>query len=336
MPRDDEYLAFGQVLEMLAQDNVPISSSVLYALSGLGTAATRQMREYWPSLPAARRRRIIETLVESAEANFELDFNAVFRSTLQDQDGRIRQLSIDGLWEDQSVTLVSPLVRALREDPEPLVRAAAAASLGRFVLLAELDELEERRAQLVREALLETARNVHESLDVRRRSVESIAYYADPGVHTIIAEAYADDREAMRLSAVFAMGRSADTGWASIVLQELSSSDPAMRYEAARASGELEIKAAVPALTELIDDPDREIQLAAITSLGQIGGASARKMLEQCVLLDDEILCEAAEDALREIMMTGASLDLLVIDPEDGAGGDDDLDIEDLDEDLED
>src|SRR5690606_36751293 len=80
-------------------------------------------------------------------------------------------------------------------------------------------------------------------------------------------------------SAVFAMGRTCDNRWNDIVLREIDNADPANRYEAARASGELEIKEAVPHLARLAQGPDREIKEVAIWSLGEIGGSYAMKIL---------------------------------------------------------
>jgi len=118
----------------------------------------------------------------------------------------------------------------------------------------------------------------------------------------------------MRISAVFAMGRSVDKVWSDAVLKELSSTNPAMRYEAARACGELEVNDAVPALVQLIADPDREVQAAAIAALGQIGGPRARRALERCLRSADEVVSMAAEDALGDLELGQQPLDMLVHD----------------------
>ncbi len=84
-----------------------------------------------------------------------------------------------------------------------------------------------------------------------------------------------------------------------------------MRFEAARASGELEYKVAVPRLIELLEDVDREVQSAAITSLGQIGGKNAREALIALIEGDDEIAREVAQDALDELEFASGSQMLL-------------------------
>jgi HEAT repeat protein len=266
-------------------------------------------------------------LVESAEANFELDFNALFRVTMEDEDDQVRTSSIEGLWEDEGASLVAPLAGMLRRDAAMSVRAAAAAALGPFMLLAELEELDQRHGQLIRSALMEAIDNPDEHVEVRRRAVESIAYLGEDCVRDIIAAAYEEPDQAMHISSVFSMGRSADPFWSEIVKGELSSSDPAMRYEAARACGELEVREAVPELIQMISDPDREIQAAAIASLGQIGGKAARRALERCCRVGDEVMQLAAEDALAELELGEQPLNLLdhELDMEAGEGDDDDL-----------
>ena len=72
--------------------------------------------------------------------------------------------------------------------------------------------------------------------------------------------AYADDDPKMPATAVFAMGRSADPYWKRTAAARTVFPDPQMRFEAARAVGELEFKAAVPCLIELLLDPDRELK----------------------------------------------------------------------------
>jgi len=313
MVTDYECMAFEEAWQQLVAGPRTLSSQILYGLSGPSAAEVRLFKQRWPSVPLDRRREIMGVLVNSAEANFELDFNALFRVTLLDEDGEVRTLSIEGLWEDEGITLIAPLVRILRHDSVTSARAAAASSLGRFVLMAELEELDERHAKLVRGALLEAIEN-REVLDVRRRAVESIAYWGEECVREAIAAAYRDTEESMRISAVFSMGRSVDPIWSEIVQHELENANPAMRYEAARACGELEVKDAVPKLINLVSDPDREVQFAAIAALGQIGGQSARRVLQRCLHSSDEVVSLAAEDALAELELGQQPLDLLFLD----------------------
>jgi HEAT repeat protein len=110
------------------------------------------------------------------------------------------------------------------------------------------------------------------------------------------------------------MGRSADTRWDQEVQRELFSTNPEMRYEAARACGELQLSEAVDMLEELADDADAEVQQAAIWALGQVGGERAREILERYCHGRDEALRSAAEAALEEFEFLHGDLEDLFAD----------------------
>jgi HEAT repeat protein len=309
---------FEELLKKLGDRQTPLSISSLYGLSHLTRAEAQLFQEVWSLVDAGRRQWILQSLVDIAEASFEVDFNPIFRLCLNDEDAVVRSRAIEGLWEDEDLTLAGLLVRLLRDDPSESVRAAAATSLGRFVLLGELEKIEAAPAMMVEDALLGAIYDPHETLEVRRRAVESIAYSGQAQVQDIIEMAYYDDEEKMRISAIFAMGRSADPLWHEMVIAELDNPDPEMRYEAARACGELEASAALSALIYLIEaDPDPEVQEMAIWALGCIGGKEARRVLEACCESEDEALRQAAEEALDELDFLGGHLDLLLFESDD-------------------
>ncbi|MBL7184035.1 MAG: HEAT repeat domain-containing protein [Anaerolineae bacterium] len=305
---------FEELLQQIGDSENRLSISSLYGLSGMDKAETLLFQKTWPLIAVERRCQIINLLVEIAEASFEVNFDRVFRFCLGDEDEKVRAAAIEGLWEDHDTALLNPLITMLRDDPSISVRAGAATSLGRYVLLGELVKIKARHFALVREALLETIRSPFEDLEVRRRAIEAIAYSSEEGVREIIETAYYDEDERMRASAVFAMGRSADPYWSDLVVNELESSRPEMRYEAARACGELELSATIPLLADLINDPDREVLEAAIWALGQIGGNEARRILYDCYREDDEFLCEAVGEALEQLDFMRGVLDISLED----------------------
>jgi len=152
--------------------------------------------------------------------------------------------------------------------------------------------------------------------------------------------AYYDDDERMRASAVFGMGRSCDRRWRAIVLKELENASPAMRYEAARASGELGIRRAVPILALLVDDVDPQVHEASIWALGQIGGPDAKRILGDAYSDADEATVDAIDEAMAEIALQEGSLDLTLYKVDKEAAGelvdDELLEDEPLDDDLSD
>ncbi|MGE5265683.1 MAG: HEAT repeat domain-containing protein [Acidobacteriota bacterium] len=312
--KDKLFVDFKGALENLRDLDAALSLSALGALSGVNRQELADFASLWVRLPTERRQRASQMMVEMAEENFKNDFNLLFRYMLDDEDAQVRVHAIDGLWEDEDVALVKPLVGFLRSDPDPGVRAAAADSLGRFVLLAEYDRLPQKAmADLVHDALLSTIRSGLETTDVRARAIESLAYWSEDLMRDIIAAAYEDDNAQMRACAVSAMGRSADTYWRKTAAGELESPDPRMRFEAAVAVGELEDRESVPRLIELLEDSDRQVQSAAITSLGQIGGKPAREALHRAAESEDEVIRSLADEALQELDFASNS-DLLLFD----------------------
>ena len=248
----------------------------------------------------------------------------------------MRATAVDGLWENESTSLIGPFLGMLRHDPSPEVRAAAARGLGRYVLAGELERLEAPvQSRLVTE-LLTVLRIRAEGVSVRRRALESVAYSCSPEVLEALELAYYHEDETMRLSAVLGMGRSCDHRWRSAVLRELGSDSPAMRYEAAVASGELALRQAVPTLARLIQDPDRQVSNAAIWALGQIGGDPAKQVLTAAYDDADEDTEAALDEALAEHALAEGDLSFLLYDfqqdPEEDVLLDDDVPIWDADD----
>jgi HEAT repeat protein len=285
--------------------------------------------EIWPTIPVQRRRQVIQELLEISEVNFEVDFNPVFLTALGDEDAEVRTGAVQSLWEYEAPNLIAPLVHLLKADESASVREAAATALGKFIYLRELEEIDLHEANLAEEALLEKIHHPTEDINVRRRAVESVAYSSNPGITEIIETAYYDDNEKMQVSAIFAMGRNADMRWLPRLIGELDNPNAEIRFEAARACGELEARAAVDKLVELIDqDPDQEIQEMAIWALGRIGGDSAREVLEACLENENEALALAAEEALDELNLFDDTLMLYDFEA-------DDFDEEDFDDFLD-
>jgi HEAT repeat protein len=303
-----------ELLEQLDNEKQAIPFSRLYPLSDLDREQVAEFRLAWEALSEETRRRLIHALAEFAEANFEVNFDAIFRIALEDADNEVRATAIDGLWENEELDLIGPYLAMLRNDPSPRVRAAAASGLGRYVLAGELEKLVQPIQARIMSELLTVGLLAGESIEVRRRAVESASYACTPEVHDMLEMAYYDDDEKMRISAVVGMGRSCDQQWKSIILEELESESPAMRYEAAWASGELMLPQAVPILARLIHDPDRQVSNATIWALGQIGGQQAKQILINAYDDADEDTEVALDEAMAELALTEGELDLALYD----------------------
>jgi HEAT repeat protein len=192
-------------------------------------------------------------------------------------------------------------VQLLQSAEDVELRAAAAAALGSYILDGELEELDAALAMRAEQALMAVLADGREPAVVKSRALESIAYSGELGVRQLIEDAYYSPDEARRLSALVAMGRSADVRWRRLARAELTNPDPAVRAQAAFACGELEAKSALPELLQLLLDEDQAVRLAAMFALGHIGGARARDALQTIVETGDEVEALAAEQALEEL-----------------------------------
>ncbi len=321
-------------LEQLTETSGTVPFSRLYAFSDLTGDRLLMFCTVWQSLPEERRRRLMHALVELAEAAFQVNFDAIFRHCLQDPDDEVRATAIEGLWENEQPSLIGSLITALRSDPSARVRAAAATSLGRFVLAGELERLEETIQARILQELMTTFHLADESIEVRRRAIESAAYACIPEALDALEIAYYDEDQRMRMSAIVGMGRTCDSRWRGIILEELANPTAAMRYEAALAAGEMMLQAAVPLLGRLLGDADTQMRDAAIWALGQIGGAQAKQLLLELYEEADEDTQAVVEEALAEQALYEGDLDFTLYDISPDL--DEDLwfdDEEDLDED---
>lgn len=309
--------SFKELLQQISSD-IELHTGHLYALSRMDQEALSVFQSQWPNIAPQRRRDIMRELVEISEANFEVYFDPIFLLGLADEDGQVRASAINGLWENESPALIGPLVHLLKTDNEVLVRSAAATALGKYIYLRELEELDRNYAVLAEQALLETIRQGAEDIEVRRRAIEAVAYSGEDGIADIIESAYYDDNEKMQVSAIFSMGRNADKRWLAQVTAELDNPNNEIRFEAARACGELEACEAVSKLVMLIEeDPDLEVQEMAIWAIGRIGGPQARIALENCLESENDAIALAAEDALDELNLFDGSFDLFNFDEDD-------------------
>lgn len=294
-------LPIAEIIVSLSNPDEPLINSRLAQLSNLSAEELKPLDQAWEAIEPKRRQQIISRLVELAEDNFELNFDSIFKGRLKDPDDEVRSTAIDGLWESEETSLIEPLINLLEEDKSEKVQAAAASALGKFALLAELKKLRPSYKSKISRALLAIINDKRKPLEVKCRALEAAAPLSLLQIKQAIMEAYNSDEPRLKISALFAMGRSCDHSWLSILLRELTSADVEVRYEAAGACGELGEKEAVPYLIGLASDPDVEVQLAAIKALGRIGAPEAKGCLEQCLDSPSEIVRQAAEQALYEL-----------------------------------
>ncbi|MFN8440601.1 MAG: HEAT repeat domain-containing protein [Caldilineaceae bacterium] len=306
----------------------------LFSLSDLTRSDVEFVWSRWPKLPVALRISVIEQVVETAQDELQLAPSDFLRIALRDENATIRRLAVEGLWEDESEDLIGPYIQMLQRDPDAEVQAAAAAALGSYIYLGELEELAPALAMRVQQSLFEALEDESQPLLVRCRALESVAFSSDEGLRQLIEEAYYSPYEELRLSSLRAMGRSYDLHWRKMAQTELQNPDPAMRAEAAIACGELENKAAVTELIGLLADEEQTVRLSSIYALGRIGGKQARTALRHVAAGSESEEAQAAEEALDEMLFLSEVAAMVEADNDMAAAeseleDDDELDIED-------
>ena len=290
-----------QYLNALADNERPLRNTDLMSLSDMTSEGLDLLRDVWPDIDAERREDVLTRLIELSEDNLDADFIDLFRFCLSDENPEVKARAMEGLWECDDRTLVTPLTTLLEQDPSAQVREAAATALGKFAALSQTGKMLSKDGERIKESLIQAIENSEESQEVRRRAVEAVAPFSTPEVHEIIQDAYESDQFEMRCSAVYAMGKSCDPQWLPIILAELRNPHAAMRHEASNACGELGEEPAVPHLIPLFDDDDHQAQVSAISAVGAIGGSLAKKALLRCLKSSDDLAVEAAQEALDNL-----------------------------------
>lgn len=289
----------------------PVPIHLLYRLSDMSESEFHEFDREWPNVNPERREVIVRHLADISEENYIVDFGPVFAYMLDDEAAGVRAAALDGVWDSTDTRLIEPIVMLMQRDESGLVRAAAARALAHFVLLGEWGQIDRSQTRPIVEALLAEHERPAASLDVKRATLEALAAADDPRVADAIISAYDDGPFELQLSAIFAMGGSADQRWLPIIQEELSSPSPDMRAEAAQAAGAIGSADMIDSLETLLDDEELEVAIAAVYALGQIGGDRAFGLLSDLSeSSENDELVDAVDDALEEMEWLGGEFDM--------------------------
>jgi HEAT repeat protein len=317
-------IPFSKLIDALLDESTPFSPRYLHRLSDLQPVDSVSLTQTWPQISIRRREALLEDLEEIHIADDLLSFEEVARVALKDSAPGVRRRAINILREYELVDLLPTFVHMSEHDPDAEVRAAAATALSTYIYLGEVEEISPKRLLLVEECLLRLVNSTEPPL-VRRRALEALGYSSRKEVVPLIEEAYASTDIDWLVTALYAMGRSANTRWKQQVLKMLDHKRPVVRAEAASAAGELEIKSAVPHLLELLEDVDLDVRMASIWSLSQIGGEGVRAALENLLeITDDDEEANQIDNALENLDFTEEMKDLSLLEiPDEGSELDD-------------
>ena len=294
-------MSLEQFLESLTGDSTDLSQSDFIEVSDLMPEELGQFVRTWFTIPVERKRWTISTMVELTEDNPELDFSAVFKLCLKEHDETVLENAMEGLWEHEDRSVINGLINVLHSSNSPRVRAAAAVALGKFPVLVQEGKILAKDEDAILNSLMKVLDDPDQPVEVVRRSLEAVAPFNTERIRDLVDKSYKSDDLQLKSSSIFAMGRTGDASWLPLLIKELQSPEPGIRYETAHACAELAEDEAVPHLIALLEDDDYQVQLAGISALGKIGGPLAKKVLVNCVKEGDAALEEAARVELENI-----------------------------------
>ena len=308
-----------QLLDAMLNEEKPLHPSYIYRLSDLTEEDLDVLQKSWPKVAAWRRKAIMEDVEEIGQNDYVLSFEEFARYGVQDNEPGVRELAVRSLWEYESRDLIPLYLELLASEDNYNVRAAAATALGKYIFLGEIEELPASTQRRIEDRLLDIV-NGKENVLVRRRALESLGFSSREEIPALIENAYNAGSVDWLVSALFAMGQSANKDWTPWVISKLDSDNPEILLEAVRAAGELEISESVPRLIDLLEEDDYDLRMTAIWSLSQIGGEGVRARLEDLYdETDDEDEADFIDSALDNLDFTEdiALFDLLEVPEED-------------------
>jgi hypothetical protein len=327
---EENSVPFSEVLDKTFHAD-PIPVHLLFRLSDLMPEDWERFKQAWAKADDERRRVIMRHLADIMEEAYFVDYSPIFKLGIEDAAPDVRVAALDGLWDSTNTRFVAPLIQMMQRDTSEEVRVAAAKALAHYVLLAEWGQMPKRVSAPIIEELLAVYENEQTAVSVKRAALEGLGAAAHPRVETLIQEAYDSPFQDMRVSAVFAMGNTADDKWLNTILAELENPDIEMRLEAIRAAGMMGRSDAVDPLSDLVDHEESDVRAAAIVALGKIGGDQPQLLLGN--LLDDpdyEDLHELIEETIEEMLLLGGELDILEYMEGESTFPDDEFDDEEL------
>src|SRR3989304_1330075 len=91
-------MEFSEYLAQLKDPPERLSVAGLQQLASLEREEAAALRGAWPDIEAERRRQVVHLLVDLAEDNVDLNFDALFFAALEDEDAEARADAVRGLW----------------------------------------------------------------------------------------------------------------------------------------------------------------------------------------------------------------------------------------------
>ena len=227
--------------------------------------------------------------VDSANALAEIgDPKAVdgLLNLIGNDDASIRQASVSAL-NSVIPPLMSERIIPLLHDPDPNVRESAVKIAGYFGYPKASG------------ALLELSRDPNER--VRCAAIEHLPFVEDERALDVLVDAIKAETPNVRAAAARALGTMDAPEVVKPLVEGLSDDDVWVRYFSARALGRRRSEESVEALKRVVEkEKFNHVRIAALDSLGQIGGQRVAGIVAGLVRDHDPDVAHAAETALRK------------------------------------
>ncbi|HEX5873266.1 MAG TPA: HEAT repeat domain-containing protein [Pyrinomonadaceae bacterium] len=202
------------------------------------------------------------------------------------EDASIRQAAVSAL-NSLAMPPSSKRIIPLLHDPDPNVRESAVKIAGYFGYPEAAG------------ALVDLSRDSNER--VRWAAIEHLPYVEDERAFDVLARAIKDETPTVRAAAARALGNMDAPGVVQQLIEGLDDEDIWVRYFSARALGRRRSEESVEALERVIEkEKFNHVRIAALDSLGLIGGARLSAIVAELVNDDDPDVARAAQVALEK------------------------------------
>jgi HEAT repeat protein len=269
------------LISQLAAEDLEVRRSAVVALGRIGdSAATTGLIEVLSDESLA---------IDAANALAQIgDPKAVdgLLDLIGDEDASTRQAVVSAL-NSVIPPSMSERIIPLLHDSDPNVRESAVKIAGYFGYRDAAS------------ALVELSRDPNER--VRCAVIEHLPFVEDERVLDVLARAIKEETPSVRAAAARALGNMDASEAVRELIDGLSDEDVWVRYFSARALGRRRSEESVDALAKVIEkEKFNHVRIAALDSLGQIGGPRIAGIVAELVRDDDPEVVHAAKAALEK------------------------------------
>ena len=204
---------------------------------------------------------------------------------LGNEDASVRQAAVSALNSILPPSLSKRIIPLLH-DPDPNVRESAVKIAGYFGYPEAAG------------ALIELSRDENER--VRSASIEHLPFVEDERAVRVVVQALKEEIPDVRAAAARALGNMEAPEVVPALIEGLSDEHVWVRYFSARSLGRQRSQESINALEQVIEkEKFNHVRIAALDSLGQIGGPRIPEIVGRLVKDDDSDVAHAARVALE-------------------------------------